>query len=296
MPRLPYPAILLYHEVGNGRSPYLRRADLHITPERFRRHVELLARSYEVVSVREVYKACRDGRKLEDTIAFSFDDGNKGILDAFRVLEQRGFPATAYINPDFASGRDVFWRSKLSYLIETGRGDQLCGALRSEFGEQVLEADIFPWTKAHVTDERVEQIANRVFAEFGDDDLGERLYATWDELRSVNRELFTFGNHTRRHSCMAALSPDEQKQHIAGAKNEIDGELGDDEVGLSIPFGEPHHYDATTVEISSTVHGFYLSAYGGINVVGLGKELKRIGIPNTDASQLPRLLWRAVVG
>jgi hypothetical protein len=95
---------------------------------------------------------------------------------------------------------------------------------------------------------------------------------------------------------MAALPRVEQEKHIIGAKDEINSELGDDRVGLSIPFGERHHYDAATLEISNSAYDFYLSAYGGINVVGLGKELKRIGIPNAGACQLPRLLGDAVVG
>ena len=51
-PHLPYPAILLYHDVGDKQSPYLKHCDLSISKKRFEQHLEVLKEYYEIVSVR----------------------------------------------------------------------------------------------------------------------------------------------------------------------------------------------------------------------------------------------------
>jgi folate-dependent phosphoribosylglycinamide formyltransferase PurN/peptidoglycan/xylan/chitin deacetylase (PgdA/CDA1 family) len=290
-PHLPYPAVMLYHDIGPGDSPYLKHCGLSLSVKRFREHVNVLSEFYRVISVREVFERCCAGIREPDTIAFSFDDGYRGILDAFSILKEKGFPATAYINPDFASKTDLFWRSKLSFLVEK-YPKELRRALEDRFGKstELARGNFFDWSKGRIQDPLVEQEISRVYSEYGDD-LWKKIYASWDELKSVESSLFHFGSHTSTHLCLSSLSKTEQEQAIRASKAEITKHLGDTRVGFSIPFGEAKHFNNNTLAVVEEAHDFFLTAHGGLNVVGLGREVRRIGVPDVEACQLPRLLW-----
>lgn len=291
-PHLPYPAILLYHDIGDKQSPYLKHCDLSISKKRFKEHLEILQEFYKIVSIRDVYDACEKGDRLEDTIAITFDDGYKGMLDGFAVLEEDGCPATGYINSAFASSHDSFWRNKLSYLVEKNHIPELKTVLDETLGHKVVisNATVFAWTKQRILDPRIERSVSKVFSDYGDE-CWSGIYATWEDLLGTNRNHFTFGNHTVSHLNLTSLASDQKEVQILEGKRKLFQMLGDDRVGFSIPNGEPIHYDAQVIKIAEREHGFYLTAYGGLNVVGLNREIKRIGIPDVDACQLPRILW-----
>ena len=228
-PPLPYPAVLVYHNIGDGVSPYLKYGDMSLSRERFRRHVEVLGQFYNVVSFRDIYEACCQGKRLEDTIAFSFDDGYKGILDAFSILKEKGFPATAYINSAFAGNEEPGWRNKMSYLVDKNLLNKLNGKVKDVIGKasRLNKDNVFDWFKRNIQDPRVEKIVRLVFADYGDDSW-RLIYADWEELRNTDRNLFTFGNHTRTHYCLSSLTYEQQRTEIHAGRNDVLENLGDD--------------------------------------------------------------------
>ena len=211
------------------------------------RQVLILKEFYRVVPI--TGKACRNGDRMEDTIAISFDDGYRGMLDAFETLEAAECPATGYINSAFASSREVFWRNKLSYLVETDRMDDLRTALADTLYEpvEISKRNIFTWTKKRFTNPCIEKAISKVFADHGDD-TWRGIYASWDEIRTLNRRYFTFGNHTTNHLNLTSLTPSQQENQILDCKRELFEELGDHHVGFSVPNGERIHYDLHVAE------------------------------------------------
>ncbi len=95
------PLILCYHKVERRRELGVTR----ISPRRFARHVERLARAgYRALSL-DALAACARGERegSERDIAITFDDAYRGLRDhAFPVLESHGFAATCFVITDYA--------------------------------------------------------------------------------------------------------------------------------------------------------------------------------------------------
>lgn len=89
------PRILMYHRVW----PSDHR--LAVTPELFRRHLDLLNDlGKEVLSVSDLLDR-RDEENL-DAVALTFDDGYAEMASVAEELTRRGFGATFYVLPRFA--------------------------------------------------------------------------------------------------------------------------------------------------------------------------------------------------
>lgn len=90
------PRILMYHRV------FASAHRLAVTPELFRRHLDLLAeRGVAVVSVRDLL--AMNGHEGRPAVALTFDDGYREMADLVAdELVRRSFGATFYVLPRFA--------------------------------------------------------------------------------------------------------------------------------------------------------------------------------------------------
>lgn len=95
------PPILCYHKI----EPRLELGVTRLSPRRFGRHVERLARAgWKTLTLGEII-ACARGDRVVGTreIAITFDDGYRGLRDhAFPVLEAHGFGAICSVITDYA--------------------------------------------------------------------------------------------------------------------------------------------------------------------------------------------------
>jgi len=91
--------ILCYHRVSDSHNPAL--AEWAVRPDSFRRQMQYLrAKGYQVVTVRELLDAFAAGRSLPPTVAITFDDGYRDVVEnALPILQDLGFPATMYVVP-----------------------------------------------------------------------------------------------------------------------------------------------------------------------------------------------------
>jgi peptidoglycan/xylan/chitin deacetylase (PgdA/CDA1 family) len=90
----------------------------------------------------------------------------------------------------------------------------------------------------------------------------------WDQVRRMREWGFHFGNHTRDHTNLSLVPPDEALSEIASASEDLERELGEPSMArvLAYPYG-------TRSDITEEVRGrlrsvgiaYCLSAYGGAN-------------------------------
>lgn len=108
---------------------------------------------------------------------------------------------------------------------------------------------------------------------------------TWGQMGELMGEGFEIGCHTLSHPRLAQLSPERQREEIAGAKDVIEQRLGREVVSFAYPFGSRADYDAVSVELVRK-SGFRQAASNryGVNRVGADVfELRRIWGDRTDS-------------
>ena len=87
--------ILLYHRINElPTDPQL----LNVRPGHFRKHLEILRKVAQPISLREFMNAHRERRKLRRVFMVTFDDGYRDNLELAKpLLEEYQAPATVSV-------------------------------------------------------------------------------------------------------------------------------------------------------------------------------------------------------
>lgn len=98
-------SILLFHRV----SDLIPEDGLTVGTTRFRGICRLLRDRFRVVPLGDVFAILREGRPMPPrTVAITFDDCYRDNLDAARVLNEHGLPATFFVPTDYVGTDHVF--------------------------------------------------------------------------------------------------------------------------------------------------------------------------------------------
>ena len=108
--------ILLYHRVDENieNDP----VDINISPDEFRKHIEVFSRNYHVISVADLIEYLQEGRSFPPkTICITFDDSYESIFrNAVPILKEHEVPACFFINDGYLDrDRTYPWDEIIEY-------------------------------------------------------------------------------------------------------------------------------------------------------------------------------------
>ena len=113
-----------YHSIrGTEALPHLQ----HLYPVRdeatFRQDLDYLLDHFQPIDLSQLKELVLEGKKVSHNyMHLSFDDGLREVHDlVLPILEQKGIPATLFINPAFVDNKNLFFRFKISLIIESLR-------------------------------------------------------------------------------------------------------------------------------------------------------------------------------
>jgi peptidoglycan/xylan/chitin deacetylase (PgdA/CDA1 family) len=102
--------ILCYHNVVSTEDGGIGDPSLHVSRERFERHMRWLAAHYELLSLRELIERLAAGATLRSTAVITFDDGYAGVFEqAGPILRALGIPATVFLVAEAVGRSAGFW-------------------------------------------------------------------------------------------------------------------------------------------------------------------------------------------
>lgn len=205
--------ILMYHRILPIDDPRAQREEpgMRVTPETFRRHVQWLRQSFEVVRLSEwVARAAMGDSLPRRACAITFDDGWRDNHQyAWPVLAETGLPATVFVVSHMVGTNEVFWPNRLARLLGLGRQARhamgwLPAAARPP-GDRPLCPEILTRAIAackQFTDEdlqaRLDEAEALVAQEAG---VWDAELLSWDELRELaDSGLVEVGSHTCWHT------------------------------------------------------------------------------------------------
>ncbi len=109
--------ILNYHDINWEENPYISGIGGTFAPDIFQDHLKYLDSIAQLVSIDEGYKALKSSNIDRVMISFWFDDGFSGVRKyAKPMLDEYNISAGFSINSQFMLKKQLFWRSKLSYI------------------------------------------------------------------------------------------------------------------------------------------------------------------------------------
>jgi peptidoglycan/xylan/chitin deacetylase (PgdA/CDA1 family) len=242
---------LAYHSVSDRRLPHIQGLYDVKSTIAFRRDLEYLRQNYHVAGYSELLAHRLHGAPLPPrSVAITFDDGFAECFSVAQpILAELGLPAMFFVNSDFLDNRAIFYRNKVSLVIERLRAvsieesRELICDLRARLNLTFSGlASAVAWLQS--LGEADESLIDACCAALGVDVADylarERPYLTRDEVSQMAREGFTIGGHTRRHKRLdRSTQPMVVAREIADSCRDVQDLTGQESVPFAFPFRGP---------------------------------------------------------
>lgn len=256
------PLGFFYHAVSDEPLPHVRRLYPHKTSREFEADLGWLSANTRPIAYPELKAHLETGRPLPPAASYlSFDDG---MVECFTVarplLLKYSIPAVFFLTTDWIDNRDLFYRSKVSLILEAlyalppaGQADHIHAIAREHGLEPALQAvvdwllDLPPSQSAAI--DRICSLVGVDPAQF----LAARApYLTGAQIRTMQAEGFVFGAHSRRHAKLAGLPPEEQQAEILESCRIVADLTGADQAPFAFPFSGDRVSRAMLFELRRT--------------------------------------------
>jgi peptidoglycan/xylan/chitin deacetylase (PgdA/CDA1 family) len=254
MPLSLYPSLirrdligLFYHSVSDERLPHIQ----HLYPpepvDRFEAALKYIKKNYHSVSDAEVYAHRIEGMPLPArAFHLSFDDGFTECFTVARpLLLQYGIPCTFFVTSGWVDNQSMFYRNKVSLCIEAVRqlphdaAKMVFTSLNNAVDVKLTSVQDFEtWIR---TLERVDEPVIDMASKMLGIDIKQYLqsqkpYMTREQIRDLHSDGFTIGAHTRSHTKLSLLSPDQVEAEIVDSASFVQEITGGERVPFSFPY------------------------------------------------------------
>lgn len=281
--------ILAYHRVAADIDSAERAAyyGLIVSTKTFRRHCEMLARSYDVLPLGDAAAVIAGERSSKRSVAaITFDDGYLDFYEqAFPVLRDLGLPATVFLPTECIERGEILAHDRLFWLVKIARQRRLAfGPIFAEAGIDEIEArrlesdpDRLRLTESLVylpaaIRERVIEGFEEALGDFEDYPRDYRLL-DWDQVRELAANGVDFGGHTSNHVVLTLEDGNAVAKEIAGGKKLLEDRLGRAVATFAYPNGE---YDARIRQMVEAA-GFSVAVTTQARLNPTGTDLLALG-------------------
>ena len=227
--------ILAYHRVAGLRdTPVLDSRTVSATPEGFARQMQHLARFYRVVSMAEVLEAAEKGGELpKRAVLITFDDGYADFAGiAWPILKQLRLPATMFVPTAYPDHSErVFWWDRLYQAFAATLRVEInvpalgrLPLLRADERRRSLRA-IQNYLTTIAQGEAM-RLVDSLCKELGPTWVRGGSVLSWEQLRQLAKEGLTLGAHTRTHAIMTKVAPEQMREEVQGAQEDLQREIG----------------------------------------------------------------------
>jgi len=250
----PYLTVLTYHRVFEAPEIYpYDRGVIDVGPEAFDAHLKTLRKYFNVVGVDEVCAHFAGEQALPRNAAVvTFDDGYLDNLQvAAPILKDNGMRGVFFIATNYIAERRIYWWDRINYLFHHAKPGQ--GRITLEYPARLdldLDADragslatILQLMKIQF-DLDVERMLDGLAQALGvrwdrelEQELCEGFVMTWDEVRALRKMGMDVQSHTRSHRALQTVPHAELASELAGAKADLEKELGETVDTISYPIG-----------------------------------------------------------
>jgi peptidoglycan/xylan/chitin deacetylase (PgdA/CDA1 family) len=232
-----------YHTVSDEPLPHIRNLYQVKGISSFKKDLEFLLKNYEPVSYEDLQEKTRNQNSFsKPSFLLTFDDGLREFHDIIAPeLLKKGIPAVCFLNSAFIDNKALFFRYKVSLLIDLF--DQMPALLNQsgilkEFEKSGGEGDFrknLLGIKYHNQD-ILDRIADLTDLSFNDFLQKQRPYLSSGEITALVQKGFYFGGHSIDHPEYRYIQIQEQVRQTEVSIREVSDTFGLDYRCFSFPF------------------------------------------------------------
>ena len=241
-----------YHAVSDRVLPHTKHLYSLRSRQQFEDDLETLLGQFEPVKMSEFLEGKTHGNSQRPPMVLSFDDGLIQCYEEIMpVLKKKSIPATFFLNNAFIDNKAMFFRYKVSLLLELlpDRSDhekeKAAGILHcnvSELRKRLLSVSYF---ERDVTD----QLAELWNYSFDDYLRMSPVYLFTPHINEMRDEGFEFGSHGIDHPLFSSLSAQTAIDHIRNSVFDLQNRYGLDYKYFAFPFTDYGVQDDTIDEL-----------------------------------------------
>jgi peptidoglycan/xylan/chitin deacetylase (PgdA/CDA1 family) len=229
-----------YHLICDEKPVHIH----HLYPIRsvavFRKDLEYLLSRYQPLNLQDVMTFVQQGKTRQKPGFFlTFDDGLREIYEVVRpLLLEYGVPAGFFINPAFVDNQDMFFRFKMSILLE--RCNSLPGTqlkmIRDIFNDNNTEKAM---RKVNYNQRIIlDKAAEIMEISFADYLIKYKPYMSWAQISHLQQDGFYIGAHSMDHPLYSDISLAEQISQTQQSLDVVQNQLQLDYRIFAFPFTE----------------------------------------------------------
>ena len=196
----------LYHTVSDEHLPHLSNLYKPKSTKEFERDLDYLLMHFEPIDLKQVY-ALQGKQPQKPSFFLSFDDGLSELKSVVApILKRKGIPATIFINSAFVDNRELFFRYKVSLLIEGVKSKitrelskeiaNILGILDNSDEDNIIQSLLN--LKYHHKS-TIDKVANRIEVDFDEYLKKHKPYLSKEHIKDLIADGHSVGAHSVDH-------------------------------------------------------------------------------------------------
>jgi len=233
-----------YHTISDVRLPHLSNLYQVRGKSEFVKDLDYLCKHFKPISIEELTKIANSNQAIDKPVFhLTFDDGLKELYTEISpILEKKGVPATFFINTDFVDNKALFYRYKVSLLIEE---------INSKIDSRKKVANHFRMNEHNFNDIQnkflslkykdeptIDRIAELLEFDFTAYLKEQQPYLFKNQIKELINRGFSIGSHSLNHPLFKDIDLSEKKRQIVESFKFIEQEFDVTNLYFSFPFSD----------------------------------------------------------
>jgi len=223
-----------YHTVTNTPKPHLKHLAYYRFKDDFEDDIIFLKKHFTSIPISDI-----DLKIKTPSFHITFDDGLSDVMtEVVSFLLENKIHATFFVNSDFIDNKRMFYRHKISILIEALQDNNLLKKTADFLS--IESSKVLPYVKnmGYENDNHIDLIAENISVDFKGYLKRNKPYLTSNQVLELIELGFTIGNHGKSHPNFDKIDLNEQIQEVVSGSEFLE-ELPFDlkRKYFSFPFG-----------------------------------------------------------
>ena len=249
-----------YHTVSDKRLIHIDQLYPLKSVDQFQRELDFFQKNYVNISMIELIDLYKKYgfTPQENYFHLSFDDGLKQCYSIIApILKERNLDATFFINPNFIDNQEIFYRYKVSFILENITDNNL--------KKELLNYSIHDLKK-------IDELINEQEIKLNE----AEIYLNEAEIKALIHQGFTIGAHSMNHPYYRDISFEQQLLETNESLDFIQQKFNLDYRVFSFPFTD----DGVSKNFFNTIKSDFTFGTAGIKDDEFSTNIQRLPMDN----------------
>ncbi len=248
---------IYYHIVDDKANKHIDNLYKYKNVSSFERDILFLDKNYKFLDLDDI----KNNRK---GVILSFDDGYSQCYNViYPILKKYSIPAFFFLNNDFIDNQDMFFRCKISLLIEQVQSLSNSEKTRASQELGCSSANLAKTLKSWRTEEtdKLNSLAQIMNIDFQDYLVKENAYLSSEQIETMIADGYYFGGHTYRHLSLKSMTYKEQLFQLQESALDVKKKYALDYAITSIPYKDSGLKRGILADLSKSID-YTFGGYG----------------------------------